>query len=247
MTIRAGMATFIIWLLAITFIAAFVHQWLASPSSLKTSLYSLEDSKREIEAPDRKLTIKLSSPPPMPEKPKVSNSNMKKPKKAENKVNSNGSYFSTSLDYRSHLGFLSYIDMIKRLGGRFFLYNKKRQSIIAELDMQSEHLNSLSNLNGLSTRSRIITGELVTSRYEEQGSGRFGPGIYQVIFLWPKSVEDRLQQQYRYKLSQFNLDISDVVELQGIYKPVSGKVYMQFHKIVLTGGKTKAIDIQIEV
>lgn len=193
---------------------------------------------------EQKLTVKLTPEPQKKIRPKNS---AKKPLKAEETSETIGKYLSTSLDYRRTLGFNEYWKFILRNGGRFFLYDRSRQRIVAEIDLETESFRIPGNLNSFSSRSRIVTGEPTTDRLEANGRNNFGPGSYQVIFLFPESLEVQLQARIKSELSKSDIELSDIVELKGQYERTGHDVQIVFDKAILKGGQTKHLKFAIGV
>jgi len=244
---RVGKITFWLVAIAITLSVALIQQWLAGVSTDCPISMVVSANPVESVPVERRLTVRLEPAPTPPEKPAAKTANQPVRSSGASKVDSKGLYFSTSLDYRSQLGFSTYVDVIKRLGGRFFLYDRGRHRIVAELSMLGDQFLPLSDLTGLSARSRVIAGEVLTDQLEVQGVQEFGPGSYQVVFLWPTSLEDHFQSQIEKQLSRSKINPSELVELQGFYRPVAGSVRMVFTQAVLSGGRTTPVEIAVEV
>ena len=129
-----------------------------------------------------------------------------------------GSFPAVTANYRAKLGFKAYVTSLRSLGARFLVRDRNRRKLVAEVDFQTLYLNPVKHLQGLSPRSRIISGECGVKQYIDLASVMFGPGDYQMVVLLPLALDAALIGGAERALKRSGYNIKDFNSLEAIYK-----------------------------
>lgn len=148
-----------------------------------------------------------------------------------------GQFIAVSADYRQSLGFPGYVSQMKRLGGRFVLFNTTRQQIVAEVDPVAGVFTPMHKtlFDGMSPRTREVQKEIAVSRALRKGEELYGAGRYTILLLLPQSIDDRMQSELSGKLTQAGLSPSKVVKVSGVYREQGGLI-LDVHAVQFDDG-----------
>lgn len=228
-------------------IAALLHVRLGQEPPLKNPSKQEQLKKKEQKPVEKKkektikVSIKIIKEDPKP-KPKKTQSKTKKPRKkdipktpkrtppvARELVNKGikmvgrqgehlGEFPSFTTEYRHTIGAEGYINLIRRSGGRFFIFDTKGKYLVAEIDTASRRLKRLSRLSKLSPRSRDITSEDALQKYINEAARRHGPSEYAVVMLFPLKVDAFLIGAIEDYLETIGKNSKDFFNFQGRYE-----------------------------
>jgi hypothetical protein len=148
-----------------------------------------------------------------------------------------GSFPAITANYRINLGFQTYVASLQSLGARFFIRDRARKKLVGEVDFQTLYLSPINHLNGLSPRSRIISGESAANQYIELANVMFGKGHYQMILLLPLDIDAALIAGMEKALRQTGHDVRDFMSLQARYKKDSHGLWL-----VVVSGTHRTLD-----
>jgi hypothetical protein len=137
-----------------------------------------------------------------------------------------GSFPTITANYRVNLGFQAYVQSLQSLGARFFIRDRGRRKLIGEVDFQTLYLSPIRNLEGLSPRSRIISGESAANQYIELANVMHGKGHYQMILLLPLQIDAALVAGMEKALRKSGYDVRDFISLQARYEKNSGGLWL---------------------
>ena len=145
-----------------------------------------------------------------------------------------GSFPAVTANYRAKLGFQAYVSALQGLGAKFFIRDRNRKKLVAEVDFRTLYLNPVKGLEGLSPRSRIISGESAIRQYIDLAKVIFGKGDYQMIMLLPLRLDAAFIAGTEKALKRSGYNIREFHSLQAIYKKgtrgLSLVVVKGFHK-----------------
>jgi len=137
-----------------------------------------------------------------------------------------GSFPAITANYRVNLGFQAYVQSLRSLGARFFIRDRRRRKLVGEVDFQTLYLSPIRDLDGLSPRSRIISGESAANQYIELANVMFGKGHYQMILLLPLDIDAALIAGMEKALRKSGYDVKDFISLQARYEKNSRGLWL---------------------
>jgi hypothetical protein len=137
-----------------------------------------------------------------------------------------GSFPAITANYRVNLGFEAYVQSLRSLGARFFIRDRGRKKLVGEVDFQTLYLSPINHLDGLSPRSRIISGESAANQYIELANVMYGKGHYQMILLLPLDIDAALIAGMEKALRKSGYDVKDFISLQARYEKNSRGLWL---------------------
>ena len=149
--------------------------------------------------------------------------------------------------YRKTLGFYQYLGSIRGIGGRFFIRDKERKRLAAEIDFDAGQLTAIDALINLSPRSREITGESGITRYIKLAEHSYGPSTYSIILLLPLNVDYFLLAGMEEILKKEALSNRDFISFNGIYKKKNDDLILEIISGRLKNGKTKKMGVSFNL
>lgn len=149
--------------------------------------------------------------------------------------------------YRKTLGFYQYFRSINEIGGRFFIMDKDRKRLVAEIDFDSGQLAEIGDLINLSPRSREITGESGIARYTKIAEHYYGPSTYSITLLLPLDVDCFLVAGLEEALKEEGLSNSDFICFNGRYKKKADDLVLEINSGRLKNGETKRMKISFNL
>lgn len=174
-----------------------------------------------IKSPKKKKEIKTVSKKQQP----VTNKNLIK-----NKNKSNGSS-DPNFFAKYQLPVREYLQFMRSRGGRIFIYDQMSERFICELD-ENDNLLSLSDINGMSRRTRRITDDYPYKRDVLNKVERlYGPGSYEILLLLPKSLERTIYENIRRVIAEKGLNMEDVTTVFMTYRGDNHSLFVYVEKV----------------
>lgn len=158
-----------------------------------------------------------------------------------------GEFPEVTARYRSTLGFSNYIKLMKKIGGRFFIFDKENRRLVAEIDFDSKGLKPLGDLSNLSPRSREISGEPEISRYKRLAEAYYGPCTYSMVLLLPMNIDCFLIAGIEQYLKGMGLANKDFISFDGIYRRQGNDLILEILSGKLRSGKVKTINARFNL
>ncbi len=158
-----------------------------------------------------------------------------------------GSFPEISVNYRVKLGINGYLEQMQGIGGRFFIYDRRKNRLVAELDLKAERLVSLSSLHDLSPRSRSVGSETVLTRYINYAQAKYGSGDYIITLLIPLAVDHQIVGVLNDAAKKMRTEIQDYRKFYGYYTIRQSRLKLHISKGKLKNGKGKRMNITIDL
>jgi len=158
-----------------------------------------------------------------------------------------GEFPSFTAEYRQTIGVEAYIRLIRRTGGRFFIYETSRKKLVAEIDTAAQRLKHPVRLSELSPRSRDITGEGALLRYVDEAARQHGSSEYSVIILFPLEVDAFLIGAMEESLGSIGKSSRDFFSFRGRYEQQGGSLILRVLSGNLKSGSSLAVDITLNL
>ena len=157
-----------------------------------------------------------------------------------------GSFPSINADYRRFIGFGGYCDAIRRVGGKFFVYNNYSRSIEKEIDSKDFRLTDITTTNGLSPRSRIISGEPGINNLLESYRNA-APGRYSAILLFPSKLDVFIINTLSSTVIKNGYSLDDINDFNGVYKPSGKKIVLEIYEATTNQGGKINLNVELKI
>jgi len=156
-----------------------------------------------------------------------------------------GSFPPLTADYRKTLGFTQYARDMAAIGARFFVFDKTRRKLTAEVALDSKEFRPVGILYGLSPRSRELPKEKELDMFLEEAQREYGASQYTILMLVPAWFDTSLVETIGAEVSKQNLNVDDFSRFLGEYRKNGSSFMLKVHSGILTTGERKPLSATI--
>jgi hypothetical protein len=141
------------------------------------------------------------------------------------------------------IGFGSYRDAMRALGGGFFLYDAAAKRPVAEIDPVSGAVLSEALRDGLSDWPRDVTSDLASAL--ELGQKRYGPRVSRVVLMWPAALDTALIAALQRELPPLGVAYDEVVRVDVVYELRAGRLECDVVGVGLRDAGDRALELRV--